>query len=70
MRVAVVKCRDCGTVLNETKPFDKKDEGWIRLSSGLVAGPCPKGCRSTFRDMNLNTVLEFREASAAEEKTV
>lgn len=59
MKIATLKCRDCGEVLNQSHPFEDKDEGKVRLSSGLAAGPCPKGCRSTEKDLNLNTTLEI-----------
>jgi len=60
MKIAILKCRDCGEVLNETEPFPDKEEGRVAVSSGLAAGPCPKGCRSTFSDLNMNTTLEVR----------
>jgi len=54
-------CADCGGQLNVTSEFSKKElrEAWTHLcfSSGLVAGKCPKGCRSTFSDCNINTRL-------------
>ncbi len=60
--VAKLKCRDCGTVLNTSVPFERKDEAKVRLLSGLAAGRCPKGCRSTLPDLNLNTEIEIEAA--------
>lgn len=62
MKLAILKCRDCGTELNRSIPFEDKDESKVRITSGLAAGSCPKGCRSTFSDLNLNTKLEIVEA--------
>ncbi len=54
-------CADCGGQLNVTSELSKQElrEAWTHLcfSSGLVAGKCPKGCRSTFSDCNINTRL-------------
>lgn len=61
MKIAVLKCKDCGTVLNETKPFPPEKEGLIRMGSPMMAGQCPKGCRSTFSDLNMNTTLEISD---------
>jgi hypothetical protein len=59
----VVTCADCGAVLNSTVPMtaDELWRQWARLvvSSGLATGPCPKGCRSTFSDCNINTDLRI-----------
>lgn len=53
----ILKCHDCGTVLNtaENVPEDKKQI--VAITSGFVAGRCPKGCRFTFKDLNINTDL-------------
>lgn len=56
-----VLCRDCGKVLNNTVPMTQEElrRGWTHLvlSSGLVTGACPSGCRSTYSDLNVNTAL-------------
>jgi hypothetical protein len=59
MRIAIIKCADCGEELNRTLPFPPEAEAKIRMTSALAAGPCPKGCRSTFTDMNINTRIEM-----------
>lgn len=55
----VVRCADCGTELNSTVPLSSRQvqEEWPRLaiSSALVTGSCPRGCRATFSDCNINT---------------
>lgn len=67
MKIAILTCTDCGTELNRSHPFKPEEEGTIRLTSGLVAGKCPKGCRSTFSDLNLNTDLEIVDFVTPEE---
>lgn len=62
-KIAILKCKDCGKELNRSVPFEAKDEAKIRFSSGLAAGPCPNGCRSTFSDLNINTKLEIIESA-------
>lgn len=62
MKIAILKCGECGAELNRSVPFEEKDESKVRLTSGFAAGPCPKGCRSTFSDLNLNTKIEIQEA--------
>ena len=54
-----LKCSECGTTLNtaENVPEDKK--GIVNVSSAFAAGPCPKGCRATFSDLNINTTLTW-----------
>lgn len=63
MKIAILKCRDCGKELNRTIPFPEADESRVMISSGLAAPPCPNGCRSTCEDLNLNTTLEIMDAS-------
>lgn len=63
MKIAKVRCRDCGEVLNETIPFPEEDIGKVMISSGGAAGPCPRGCRSTFSDLNLNTKCEVEDVA-------
>ena len=62
MKIAIIKCRDCGTELNRTIPFEDGHEGRIRVTSGLAAGKCPNGCRETLMGLNLNTELVIHEA--------
>lgn len=59
MKIAILRCKDCRTELNRTVPFPDDEEGRVRVSSALAGGKCPKGCRSTFSDLNLNTELEI-----------
>ncbi|MES1988412.1 MAG: hypothetical protein V4440_10335 [Pseudomonadota bacterium] len=65
MQIAILKCRDCGEELNRSKPFDEKDKSQVAISSGFAAGPCPKGCRSTFNDLNLNTQITYEQTPNA-----
>lgn len=66
MKVAILKCRDCGAELNRTAPFPDEERAKISIFSVFAAGPCPNGCRATFRDLNLNTKLVVEEESANE----
>lgn len=61
LKIAKVFCRDCGEVLNETVPFPGEEVGKVLISSVNAAGPCPRGCRSTFTDLNLNTKCEVED---------
>lgn len=63
---ATLTCADCGTVLNTAEHVPESAKSKVALSSGLAAGPCPKGCRSTFSDMNWNTKLEWQEEASVE----
>jgi len=56
---ATLKCADCGIVLNTALNVPESEKGRVSASSGLVATPCPNGCRSTETDLNLNTKLEW-----------
>lgn len=56
---AVLTCADCGTELNRARHVPDKYRGQVVLSSPLVAGPCPKGCRATCSDINMNTDLRW-----------
>jgi len=64
--VLEVKCTDCGHVLNSTVVMtgEELSNHWSRLvmSSPLVTGGCPEGCRSTFSDCNINTDMVIRKA--------
>jgi hypothetical protein len=63
----VVRCRECGEKLNETLTMTGEEmrKAWVRLwaSQPLVTGSCPKGCRATFSDCNLNTRDEIEEVA-------
>ena len=61
--IGTLTCADCGTVLNTTNPLPDSDKGKVAMTSPLMAGKCPKGCRSTFSDLNMNTKLEWKEDS-------
>ena len=56
---AVLRCRDCNHILNTAENVPDKDKIRVILSSPLVTGPCPNGCRSTASDCNANTTLEW-----------
>lgn len=52
-------CADCGHELNRTVIFENLQalkDAWTGLcfSGPLNSGKCPKGCRSTFSDLNIN----------------
>ena len=59
-------CHDCRAQLNVTVEMTAAQvyDDWTRLvmSSAFVAGKCKDGCRSTFRDLNLNTTLQIVDA--------
>lgn len=61
-QVAVIKCRDCGQELNRSIPFEEADKGKVIMTSGFAAGACPRGCRSTFKDLNINTEVIYEAA--------
>ena len=60
---AILTCRDCDTILNTAERVPESEKGRVAVSSGFAAGPCPKGCRSSFSDLNLNTKLEWQPAT-------
>lgn len=63
-KIAILSCADCGHELNRSIPFEAKDEGKVRMTSGFASGKCPKGCRSTFSDLNLNTKIKIIDAES------
>jgi hypothetical protein len=65
----VVRCKDCGSVINSTKVLSGNDlkHGWIHIvTSSVFVGSCPKGCPPTFSDCNLHTKLDIEEAKEGE----
>jgi hypothetical protein len=69
--VVKIQCADCGAVLNTSTVFENLQalrDAWVGLccSSGLVTGSCPKGCRSTFSDCNINTRMSLYDADTEE----
>lgn len=69
--VVKVHCKDCDEVLNTSRVYETLDEmqkSWMMMvfSSGLVTGKCPKGCRATFSDCNINTTLKVYDADSGE----
>lgn len=56
-------CADCGEVLNTARHVPEHDKSKVTIASALVAGQCPKGCRSTWSDCNINTELRWSEES-------
>lgn len=56
--ILVLRCADCGQELNRTRPLTPDEAAFARVNSAMVAGRCPKGCRSTFSDLNINTRIE------------
>lgn len=64
--VARLTCADCGAQLNETVSMsgDELYREWtlIAISASFASGKCPKGCRATFSDLNINTKLTIYDA--------
>ncbi len=64
-------CHDCKTQLNVTTPLnaEKLQSEWSQLvlTSGFNAGSCPKGCRSTFSDLNINTDMAIVDRANGKE---
>lgn len=58
---AVLTCHDCGHELNRAVGVPENERTQVAISSPLVAGRCPNGCRSTFSDCNLNYDLTWTE---------
>jgi len=56
---AILKCRDCGHELNRAENVPTDQKGFVSVTSALAAPRCPKGCRSTLSDLNLNTTIEW-----------
>ena len=56
---AILTCADCGTVLNTAENVPESEKARVNISSAFAAGSCPKGCRATFSDLNINTKLEW-----------
>jgi len=55
----ILSCSDCGQELNRAENVPDDEKHRVGMGSPLVAGKCPKGCRSTFSDMNMNTELRW-----------
>lgn len=59
-------CADCRAEMNSTTEMTAREveDEWMKLALGsaLVAGRCPKGCRATFSDCNINTRLVLVDA--------
>jgi len=62
MFVGILRCRDCGTEVNRTRLLTEQEKGQAALFSAFAAGHCPKGCRSTFSDLNINTTLSWESS--------
>ena len=58
---AILKCRDCGTELNRAEHVPEEKKAQVDISAALMAGKCPKGCRATFSDCNINTTIDWKE---------
>jgi len=63
-------CGDCGHQLNDTKELTgevlRADWGMLVMTSGFNAGKCPKGCRATFSDLNINTKMKIKDLESDE----
>lgn len=57
----IVCCRDCGHFLAEANDVPTNEYLRIVMSAPLVTPRCPKGCRATFSDCNLNSELDWFE---------
>ena len=66
--VVRLRCKDCGHELNSTSEMTgtQINANWATLAIGsaLVSGRCPKGCRSTFSDCNINTEMVITPVEA------
>lgn len=56
--VLIMRCADCGEELNRTGPLTQEQAARARILSAFAGGKCPKGCRSTFSNLNINTVID------------
>jgi hypothetical protein len=72
-----LNCRDCGALLNETRPMTfeefSKDYGLLSMAAGFNSGNCPNECRSTFSDLNLNfnmTIMDAETRKVFEYRTI
>lgn len=57
--VLVLNCADCGAELNRSRVITAREYTQAVLTGPLCTKPCPRGCRSTFSDMNMNTRQRF-----------
>lgn len=61
--VVHIVCSDCGEILNSSHVMTGEDihKNWTTmcLTSGFASKSCPKGCRSTFSDLNINTKFKI-----------
>lgn len=57
----IVRCADCGHELNRAEWVPEKGDLRIALGAPLMAGKCPKGCRATLSDCNMNINLDWSE---------
>ena len=62
---AVLTCADCGSELNRAEHVPDSAKSKVAMASAFAAGSCPKGCRSTLSDLNLNTKLEWQDEPEA-----
>ncbi len=62
---AILKCADCGHVLNTAEHVPEDEKARVGLTAGFNAGSCPNGCRATFSDLNINTNLEWAKEPVA-----
>ena len=53
--IIVSYCADCGAELNRTRPLEGNEYTLAVMGEFMSTKSCPKGCRSTFSDMNINT---------------
>lgn len=65
--ILILKCADCGAELNRTPALTQEDAAHARIFSAFAGGKCPKGCRSTFSDLNINTTIAEIPANESEE---
>ena len=60
--IIIVECADCGTELNRSVPLTARQYTMAVLTGPLNTRSCPKGCRPTFSDLNMNTKQRFERA--------
>jgi len=63
---ATLHCADCGEVLNTAEHVPESEKSRVSMASPLVAGRCPKGCRSTLSDLNMNTRIVWTREEVME----
>lgn len=68
--VVRLRCKECGAELNATTEMTGAQvlANWVKLAIGsaFVVWKCPKGCRSPFSVLNINTEMVITPVEANE----